>query len=65
MHPNRNINHLIYKKSLIFIKKIAYIAEEVGECQISDSKSLILKNYLKIGFYYKVFLLNKQLFEIV
>ena len=29
-------------KVAFFQQKIAYIAEEVGDCQISDSKSFIL-----------------------
>ena len=37
------------KKSLILQKKIAYIAEEVGDCQISDQKSHIFNK--KIAYF--------------
>ena len=50
------------KKSLCFNKKIAYNTEEVGVCQISDTKSFSTKNRLFLtqnAYFYRNCLFKK------
>jgi len=55
----------LFKKIALFQQQVAYIAEEVGDCQISDTKSFIFNN--KIAYFQqqnRLFLTQKRLFVI-
>ena len=50
------------EKSYNFNKKISHIVEEVCDCQISDTKSLILKNKKRIFLTNSIIFNNKIVF---